>query len=222
MISVAIDGPAGAGKSTISKRVAKQLGFMYVDTGALYRAVGYYALQNGADPADERQMADCLPRIQVELVYRDGEQRIILNAQDVSEAIRTPEMSTAASQVSALRPVRDFLFNLQQSMAERYDVVMDGRDIGTVVLPNANAKIFLTATPEDRARRRYEEYRSQGRDVPFEEILADMKQRDYNDSNREISPLRQAEDAILLDTTGNELEQSVALVIDTLKERGIG
>lgn len=219
MKAVAIDGPAGAGKSTIARRAAKELGYIYVDTGALYRAVGYAAANAGADPAAAEQVVPLLPGLQVELTYRDGAQRVLLNGEDVSEEIRTPEMSMHASKVSAIPAVREFLFGLQQRIARENNVVMDGRDIGTVVLPQADVKIFLTASPEDRARRRYEELCFKGMDVRYEEILEDVKQRDYNDSHRAIAPLRQAEDALLLDTTGNSLEDSVRLVLDTIRAK---
>lgn len=217
MKAVAIDGPAGAGKSTIARRAAAELGFIYVDTGALYRSVGWYVAQKGGDTASEDVVVPYLSDISVELRFIDGVQRVFVNGQDVSEAIRTPDMGMHASNVSAIPAVRKFLFQLQKDIAAKNSVVMDGRDIGTVVLPNADVKIFLTASPEDRARRRYEEHIAKGQSVDYEQILRDVIQRDYQDSHREISPLKQAEDAILLDTTGNELEQSVRLVIDTIK-----
>lgn len=217
MKAVAIDGPAGAGKSTIARRAAAELGFIYVDTGALYRSVGWYVAQKGGDTASAEAVVPHLSDISVELRFLDGVQRVFVNGQDVSEAIRTPDMGMHASNVSAIPAVRTFLFQLQKDIAAKNSVVMDGRDIGTVVLPNADVKIFLTASPEDRARRRYEEHIARGQSVDYEQILQDVIQRDYQDSHREIAPLRQAEDAILLDTTGNELEQSVRLVIDTIK-----
>ncbi|WP_312641826.1 (d)CMP kinase [Hydrogenoanaerobacterium sp.] len=213
MISVAIDGPAGAGKSTIARALAKRLGYIYVDTGALYRAVGYYALQNGVDTTSEHDIARLLPYIDVALKFVDGEQRVFLNNEDVSDYIRTPEMSMAASNVSALPVVRAFLFDLQQNLAKTNHVVMDGRDIGTVVLPDAQVKIFLTATPEDRAGRRHHELQRRGMEADFDEVLKDVMQRDYNDSHRAIAPLKQAEDAILVDTTGNTKQQSIDQLI---------
>ena len=218
MKSIAIDGPAGAGKSTISKMAAKELGYIYVDTGALYRAIGLFAIRSGVGTRDEQALAPLLERIKIELRYIEGQQRILLNGEDVSEAIRSPEMSMAASDVSALPAVRAFLLDLQRQMAERYNVIMDGRDIGTVVLPNADVKIFLTASAEARAQRRYEEYLTKGTEVPYNDVLQDMRQRDHNDSTRAIAPLRPAEDAILLDTSENTLEQSAELIIKTIKE----
>lgn len=219
MTAVAIDGPAGAGKSTIARAVACALGFVYVDTGALYRAIGYYAVQKGVPPDDPQGVGRLLPEIRLDIRYENGVQRILLGGEDVSERIRTPEMGMAASQVSAQPAVRDFLLETQREMARRSSVVMDGRDIGTVVLPQAQVKIFLTASPEERARRRYEEHREKGLAVEYERILAEVKQRDYNDSNRAIAPLRKAEDALLVDTTGNTLEQSIALLTKLVKER---
>lgn len=223
MISIAIDGPSGAGKSTIARRVAAALGFVYVDTGALYRAIGLFAHENGIPDTDEAALAPRLPELRVELAYRDGVQRIFLNGRDVSEEIRRPEMSMAASNVSALPAVRAFLLDLQRQMAQRCNVIMDGRDIGTVVLPGADLKLYLTASAEDRALRRHKDFAEQGEAVTYEEVLADINKRDYNDTHREIAPLRQAEGAVLLDTTGNELEQSVALVEETIRQRlGLG
>lgn len=219
MINVAIDGPAGAGKSTISRAAAKELGFIYIDTGALYRTVGLNALRTGADLDSAESVAATLTDdLKVELRFIEGEQRMFLNSEDVSLAIRTPEASMAASKVSAVPAVREYLFDLQKKLAQENNCIMDGRDIGTVVLPDAKVKIFLTASPESRAKRRYDELCEKGMDVSFEDVLADMKQRDYNDSHREIAPLRPAQDAILLDTSGFELERSVALIIKTIKD----
>ena len=219
MINVAIDGPAGAGKSTISRRAAASLGFIYIDTGALYRTVGLHALRLGADTKDAAAVAATLTdELHVELRFVGGEQRMFLNGEDVSDAIRTPEASLAASAVSAVPAVRAYLFDLQKQLAHENDCIMDGRDIGTVVLPDAQVKIFLTASPEARAQRRYEELIEKGMDVTFDDVLADMKQRDYNDSHRAIAPLKPADDAILLDTSSNTLEQSVELVTRTIRE----
>lgn len=218
MRNIAIDGPAGAGKSTIAKTAAKQLGFIYVDTGALYRAVGYYVLNKNIDPKNEEKVTQILSQINVSLKFVDNEQRVFLNDEDVSGKIRTPEISMYASAVSAHPSVRQFLFETQRKLARENDVIMDGRDIGTVVLPNADVKIFLTASPEERARRRYEELVLKGEKVNYDDILKDVITRDYNDSHRATAPLKQADDAILLDTTGNELEKSVQLVISTIKE----
>lgn len=219
MINVAIDGPAGAGKSTISRVAAKELGFIYIDTGALYRTVGLNALRKGADIENPQSIASTLTDdLKVELRFIDGEQKMFLNGEDVSADIRTPEASMAASRVSAVPAVREYLFDLQKKLASENDCVMDGRDIGTVVLPDAKVKIFLTASPESRAKRRYDELIQKGMDVNFEDVLADMKERDYNDSHRAIAPLKPADDAILLDTSGFELEKSVALIIKTIKD----
>lgn len=219
MTAIAIDGPAGAGKSTIARAVARELGFIYVDTGALYRAVGLYGLRQGIDTRDEAAVLALLPQITVELRHVGGEQRVYLNGEDVSQAIRVNEASMAASNVSSIQGVRDFLFELQRSIARNNNVVMDGRDIGTVVLPEAKVKIFLTATPEDRAARRQQQLAQQGTEVDYETLLAEVIQRDYNDTHRAAAPLRQAQDACLIDTTGNRFEQSVRLIINHVKER---
>ena len=219
MISVAIDGPAGAGKSTIARAVAGKLGFIYVDTGALYRAVGLYGLRKGVDTTSAEQMLPLLDEIKVEMIYVEGEQRVLLNGEDVSEAIRLGEASMAASNVSAIQGVRDFLFDLQKDMACRHNVVMDGRDIGTVVLPEAQVKIFLTATPEERATRRYNELVEKGQQVDFDELLAEVKQRDYNDSHRAAAPLKQADDAVLVDTTGLTKEESIQKIFDLVQTK---
>lgn len=219
MIAVAIDGPSGAGKSTIAKAAAKQLGLIYVDTGALYRTVGYYMVQNSVDLSKEEQVAAALSGVQITFDYDEqGAQRVFLNGEDVSDKIRTPEMSMTASKVSALGCVRAFLLDLQRNTARKQSVIMDGRDIGTVVIPQADVKIFLTASPEVRAERRYKELLGKGEPVTYEEVLADVIQRDSNDSHREIAPLKQAQDAILLDTSGFTLEQSIAEVIRMIKE----
>ena len=209
-INVAIDGPAGAGKSTISRRAAQALGFIYVDTGALYRTVGLNALRRGVDLENPEAIAESVKGISVELKYENGEQ--------VSAFIRTPEASMAASKVSAVPAVREFLFGLQQDIAAKNDCVMDGRDIGTVVLPHAQVKIFLTASAEERARRRYKELIEKGEKVEYENVLAEMKQRDYNDSNRAIAPLRAAPDAITVDTTELSLDESIEKIKNVIKE----
>ena len=218
-VAVAIDGPSGAGKSTIARVLAAQLGFVYVDTGALYRTVGLAVLRRGVDPHDSAAVEPLLSELQVSLGYTEGGQRVFLNGEDVSGSIRTPEVSMAASAVSALPPVRRFLFDVQRDTARRQNVIMDGRDIGTVVLPFADVKIFLTASAEDRARRRFEELLAKGTEVTFDEVLRDMKERDYNDSHRAAAPLRPAEDAVTVDTTGNTLEQSVELLKTLITER---
>lgn len=217
-INVAIDGPAGAGKSTISRKAAEELGFIYVDTGALYRTVGVSAMRKKVDMESDEAIISVLPETKVEMKFIDGEQRMFLNGEDVSKEIRYPEASMAASRVSAVPKVRDFLFNLQRELAENNDCVMDGRDIGTVVLPHAQVKIFLTASPECRADRRFKELQEKGIEANYEDVLADIIKRDYNDSHRAVAPLKPAEDSILLDTSGNELPDSIKLVKDTIKK----
>ena len=217
-IAVAIDGPSGAGKSTISRILAKELGFVYVDTGALYRAVGYSVLQKGIDPKDADSVVAALADIVLEMRYVNGEQQVLVNGNDVGGYIRTPEVSMAASAVSALPPVRQFLLDTQRRIAATENVIMDGRDIGTVVLPQAELKIFLTATAEDRAQRRFEELQEKGIPTTFAEVLADMQKRDYDDSHRAAAPLKQAADARLVDTTGNTLEQSVQVLKGLVEE----
>lgn len=218
IINVAIDGPAGAGKSTVSRAAAKAVGYIYVDTGALYRAVGVNALRKGVDTKDKPAVAATLSDISVDLVFENGEQKVLLNGEDVSVEIRTPPASMAASDVSAVPEVRAFLFDLQRDIAKRNNCVMDGRDIGTVVLPDAQVKIFLTASPEERAMRRYKELIEKGSNVDYKEVLEDLIQRDYNDSHREIAPLKPAEDGVILDTTGLNLEESIDEIIRIIKE----
>ena len=219
IIYVAIDGPAGAGKSTISRKAAAELGYIYIDTGALYRTVGLNALRKGAElQSDDAIVATLTDDVKVELKFIDGEQRMFLNGEDVSDKIRTPEASMAASRVSAVPKVREYLFDLQKKLASENNCVMDGRDIGTVVLPDADVKIFLTASPEARAERRYKELTEKGMDVKLQDVLADMIKRDYDDSHRAIAPLKQAEDAILCDTSNIGLEESIELIIRTIKE----
>ena len=219
-IAVAIDGPAGAGKSTISKSAAKELGFIYVDTGALYRTVGLAASRRNIEPVPGEEVNNLLDSIKVELTFNDkGEQVVLLNGEDVSAFIRTPEASMMASKISAIPEVRAYLLDLQRNMATTNNVIMDGRDIGTVVLPNAEVKIFLTATPEARATRRYKELVEKGIDVKYDDILQDVITRDYNDSHREIAPLKQADDAVLADTTEIDLQGSIDLIVSIIKER---
>lgn len=219
--SVAIDGPSGAGKSTIARAVAKMLGFIYVDTGALYRAIGLYAYTCGVDTKNPVQVVPLLKRIDVSLRFIKDEQRVILNGEDVSVRIRENAVSMAASNVSAIPEVRAFLFDLQRSIAAANNVIMDGRDIGTVVLPNADVKIFLTATPEDRAMRRFEELSAKGQAVDYETVLKEIQERDYNDSHRDIAPLKKADDAVVVDTTGYLLADSIA-EISTLIKSSLG
>lgn len=218
MISVAIDGPAGAGKSTIAKMVSKELGYIYVDTGALYRSIGYFVLSNGGDIDNAESVVSFLPQINVEIKFIEGTQHVFVNGEDVSDKIRTEEVSQAASKASAIPAVRTFLLDLQRSFAKKYNIVMDGRDIGTVVLPNATVKIFLTATAEERANRRYLEQKERGYDVNYDDILADIKERDYRDMNREIAPLKCADDAIYLDTSPNTREMSIKAVLDIINK----
>ena len=208
MISVAIDGPSGAGKSTLAKRLAKELGYLYVDTGAMYRSIGLFALRQGVDPRDEAAVTALLPRIQIELRYVNGAQRVLLCGEDVSEAIRAENVGMATIAVSAHPPVRAFLLELQRGMARTHDILMDGRDIGTVILPNATVKIFLTASAEARADRRFKELQEKGVDTDYQTVLEDIRRRDYQDSHRATAPLRQAEDAVLVDTSELDLEQS--------------
>ncbi len=218
MISVAIDGPAGAGKSTIAKAASAKLGFIYVDTGALYRAVGLFALRQGLTVLDEETVPSLLDGLTVTLGFVDGTQRVFLNGEDVSEAIRQNEVSMAASRVSAIPAVRAFLFELQQKIARENNIIMDGRDIGTVVLPHAQAKIFLTASAEERAKRRFLELKEKGQEVAYDALLAEIKQRDHNDSTRAIAPLKQAEDAVLIDTSENTLPEAIDRVLGTIEE----
>lgn len=218
--SIAIDGPSGAGKSTLAKLLAEELGFLYVDTGAIYRTVGLCAFRQGVEPTDAAAVTNLLGGIAVDLRYGDdGLQHMFLNGEDVTEEIRRHEISRYASAVSAIPAVRAFLLQMQRDMAERQNVVMDGRDIGTVVLPDADVKIFLTATPEDRAERRQAELLARGQACDFGTVLADIVERDRNDSSRAAAPLRMAEDAVLVDTTGNSLEQSFYGLLQVIKEK---
>lgn len=219
-IAIAIDGPAGAGKSTIARYAAKQLGFIYVDTGALYRAIGLAAQRRGYQADDQASIIPMLEKIDVALAFNDAhEQVVLLDNEDVSGLIRTPEISMMASAVSAIPQVRAYLLDLQRDMARHNNVIMDGRDIGTVVLPDAQIKIFLSASPECRARRRYDELVEKGMDVKFEDILSDVVARDYADSHRDIAPLKPADDAVMVDTSGEDLETSVNKLIDIMRSR---
>lgn len=218
MISVAIDGPAGAGKSTLSRKLAQTLGFIYVDTGALYRTVGLKFSNAGADTTLDCDIDAILADTAVDIRFVNGEQRVFLDGNDVSDDIRTPTASMMASAVSARPQVRAFLLEMQRKLARENNVVMDGRDIGTVVLPNAEVKIYLTASTEARANRRYKELLEKGTTVTYKEVYDDMVQRDYNDMNREIAPLKQADDAILADTSDCNLEESLALLLKIVKD----
>ena len=220
MISIAIDGPSGAGKSTISRKAAEKFGFIYVDTGAIYRTIGLASKIHGVSLDDKAAVIAMLPKLAIELRYNEnGEQRMYLDGADVSRDIRLPEVSMLASAVSAIPEVRAFLIDMQRDMAKKHDVIMDGRDIGTVILPDADLKIFLTADVTDRAQRRYEELRAKGVDKPFDEVLEEMKQRDEQDTLRAAAPLKAAEDAVLLDTSGNTLEESIAAVCRLIAEK---
>lgn len=218
-VNIAIDGPSGAGKSTIARAVAKALGMLYVDTGAMYRAIGLYAFENGIAPRDAAALGRALADIDIKLVYEGGVQRVFLNGRDVSEAIRRHEISAYASDVSALPAVRAFLLDLQRDMAKTHSVIMDGRDIGTVILPHADIKIFLTAAAEDRARRRFDELYAKGETVSYERVLEDVRVRDHNDETRAAAPLHPAPDAEIIDTTGNTLDESIELILNFVKER---
>ena len=218
MISVAIDGPSGAGKSSLAKRLAADLGFVYVDTGAMYRAIGLYAVRQGADLHDAAAVAALLPQIRLDIRLEGGAQHVYLNGEDVSTAIRAEQIGMAASAVSAHGPVRDFLLETQRSLAAGQNVLMDGRDIGTVVLPNATVKIFLTASAEARARRRCKELQEKGQPADYATVLADIRQRDEQDTHRAIAPLRQAADAIRIGTSEIDFAQWVALLKRTFQE----
>ena len=218
--SVAIDGPPGAGKSTIARRISEEFGFIYVETGAIYRTVGLAAALRKLDPKDKAAVVAMLPEISIRLAYgEDGLQHMYLDGEDVTSRIRTPEISLYASGVSAHPEVRAYLMEMQRSLARENDVVMDGRDIGTVVLPDAGLKIFLTASPEARARRRCSELIAKGQDVQYEDVLRDLKLRDENDSTRAAAPLKAAEDALLLDTTEMDFEESCRAVAEMIRER---
>jgi len=208
-INIAIDGPSGAGKSTIARILAGELGYIYVDTGAMYRAIGYYIAQCGVEIDNEDTVSAVVPLADVELRYIGGIQHVYVNGTDVTNKIRTPRMSEYASVASSYASVREHLLDLQRNIAKENNIIMDGRDIGTTVLPDAQIKIYLQADVRDRAQRRYDELCLKGEKVTFSEVLNDMRQRDYRDSHREISPLKKADDAIVLDTTGNTLEQSI-------------
>lgn len=218
MINIAIDGPAGAGKSSAARLAAKELGFIYIDTGALYRSIGVAALRKGYDTKDSERVISLLPDISLSLKFVNGEQRVILNGEDVSVDIRLPEASMAASNVSAIPEVRAFLLDMQKKFARENNCLMDGRDIGTVILPDAQLKIFLTASAEKRADRRYKELEEKGTPKDYNELLEEIKERDYNDSHRAVAPLKPAEDAYILDSSDMSLEEVVAKIVSLVKE----
>lgn len=218
-INIAIDGPSGAGKSSLAKEVAKKMGITYVDTGALYRSLGYFALKNDISFDKASDIVDYLDKIKLDLVYENGVQKVILNNEDVSAFIRTPEISMYASAVSAIPEVRSFLLGTQRHIASERSVIMDGRDIATVVLPNADVKIFLTADPKKRALRRYEELKLKNPDIKFEDVYSDMTLRDMNDSTRKVAPAIKADDAILLDNSDLSPDETVTAVLEIIKDR---
>ena len=219
MVSIAIDGPSGAGKSTLAKRLAKELGYIYVDTGAMYRSIGLYALRRGVDPKNADAVQALLPGIELGIQLQDGTQHVYLNGEDVSTDIRAEAVGMAASAVSAHPAVRAFLLDTQRNLAKGQNILMDGRDIGTVVLPDATVKIFLTASPEARAERRRKELEEKGQPADFATVLADIQQRDYQDTHRAVAPLKQAEDAVLVDSSDIDFEQTFALLKKTILER---
>ncbi|HEX2386412.1 MAG TPA: (d)CMP kinase [Candidatus Binatia bacterium] len=218
-IIVAIDGPAGAGKSTVAKRLAKELGYTYMDTGAMYRAFALKARRDGIDLESEGTLRAALAGTDVELLEKDGQQKVLLDGEDVTRDIRTPDMSQSASKISALKPVRERMVELQRALGARGGVVAEGRDIGTVVFPNAEVKVFLTAGPEERGRRRFEELKAQGKDVTLEETIGEMQQRDRRDQERAVAPLRQADDAVAVDSTGMGVDQVVERIMKEIKKK---
>lgn len=219
MINIAIDGPAGAGKSTIAKAVAAKLGIIYLDTGAMYRAVAYAALKKGIDVKDPEGVAQLLENLEMDIRYENGVQNVYVNGENATPYLRTPEMSKAASDISALPVVRYKMVELQREFAAKCDVVLDGRDIGTFVLPDANCKFYMTASPEERAKRRFEELTAKGETCDYNAVLQDIVKRDYNDSHREVAPLKQADDAYYLDTTELSIAEVTERVEKIVKER---
>ena len=220
MYSIAIDGPSGSGKSSMAKRLARYLGFIYVDTGAIYRTTGLACLRAGIDCKDEEEVMSLLPELDIRIAYdSDGEQKMYLNGEDVSSQIRLPEVSIAASDVSAHGAVRAFLLEMQRRFARENNVILDGRDIGTVVLPNADCKIYLTASAEVRAKRRMIELEAKGTPQPYEDVLKDIEYRDYQDSHRESAPLKQADDAVLVDSSNLDIEQTFSKLLEVVNEK---
>lgn len=219
MINIAIDGPAGAGKSTIARAVAGRLGIIYLDTGAMYRSVAYAVLKSGADVGDEKAVSEVLKGLDMDIRYENGEQQIYVNGENVTPYLRAPHMSKAASDVSALPVVRYKMVELQRDFARTHDVVLDGRDIGTFVLPDANCKFYMTADPEERAKRRHKELLEKGEACEYDKVLSDIKQRDYNDSHRAVAPLKQADDAYYLDTTRLTIDEVIAKVVEVVEEK---
>ena len=221
MFKIAIDGPSGAGKSTVAKAIAKELGIVYVDTGALYRTVGYFVRQNGKDPKNAEEVGALLPLISIEVKYENGVQNVYLNGENPGDKIRQPEISMYASAVSAIPSVRAFLLETQKDIARKNSVVMDGRDIGTVILPDAQVKIFMFASAEARAKRRYKELIAKGDNVEFENVLAEMIERDYNDKNRDVAPAVPAQDAVLMDNSDMSIEENVEAILALVREKGL-
>ncbi len=219
MYKIAIDGPGGAGKSSVAKAVARELNITYVDTGALYRTIGLYVREANVDPKDELAVSACLPSVSISIRYENGVQQIYLNGTAVGERIRTQEISMYASAVSAHPPVRAFLLDTQRDIAKKQSIIMDGRDIGTVIFPDADLKIFMTASAENRAQRRYDELIAKGQNADYNTVLEEIKTRDYNDSHRAVAPLRPAEDAVIFDNTGYTLERSVTEVLELIRNR---
>lgn len=219
MVNIAIDGPSGAGKSTLAKMIAKKLGYIYVDTGALYRSVGLYMFDNGIDPKDKGAVISALSDIKIELRFENGEQKVYLNGVDVKDRIRLPEMSMYASHTSAIPEVREFLLDIQKDMAKKNNVIMDGRDIGTVILPDAQVKIFLVASSETRAKRRYKELTEKGIETTYEEVLSDIIKRDENDSTRAVAPAVAAPDAVLLDSSDMNVDEALDAAMKIIEEK---
>ncbi len=219
MFSVAIDGPSGAGKSSVAKKIAENFKIMYLDTGALYRAIGYYFIRNNLDYKNGKMVEENLNKISLDIKFSDGKQIMFINGEDVTSKIRTNEVSMAASAISSVKATREFLIDTQREIAKKNSVVMDGRDIGTVILPKADVKIFLTASLEERTRRRFEELNKVNNNIKYEEVFNQMRERDFNDTNRKVAPLRPAEDAVIFDSTKLEFEQVVSELTNIIKEK---